>query len=170
MTPEPTATSAEPTSRWTGQAARLLALEALLLDSRRYEEWIELFTEDGLYWIPLDRGAADAGESLNIAFEGPARMRQRVARLRSGIAHAQEPPSSTVHAYSSIIVTEADDSSATVESALVVVETRFGGQTVVAARCRHRLVRDDAGAVRIAQKRVELADLEQAQPDLSFVP
>jgi 3-phenylpropionate/cinnamic acid dioxygenase small subunit len=163
-------TEPELTARWTELATRLLATEAYLLDARRYEEWIELFLDDGVYWIPLERSAEDPGESLNIAFEGPPRMRQRVARLRSGIAHAQEPPSSTVHSYSGILVTEASPAEATVESALVVVESRFSEQNVVAARCRHRLVRDEAGAVRIALKRIELAEVEQALSDLSFVP
>jgi 3-phenylpropionate/cinnamic acid dioxygenase small subunit len=164
-----TATSDELTSRWTERAVQLLATEALLLDTRRYEEWIELFIDEGVYWIPLDTHAEDAGESLNIAFEGPARMRQRVARLRSGIAHAQEPPSSTVHVYGSILVADATASSATVESALIVVEVRACEQMVVPARCRHQLVLNDGGAVRIALKRVQLADAERAQSDLSFV-
>ncbi|HWM76977.1 MAG TPA: aromatic-ring-hydroxylating dioxygenase subunit beta, partial [Methylomirabilota bacterium] len=29
--------------------------EADLLDERRYEEWLELFTEDAHYWMPLRR-------------------------------------------------------------------------------------------------------------------
>jgi 3-phenylpropionate/cinnamic acid dioxygenase small subunit len=153
---------------WTERANRLLALEAFLLDSRRYEEWIELFEDDGLYWIPLDRSSTDGGESLNIAFEGPPRLRQRVARLRSGIAHAQEPPSSTVHSYSSVLVEDVSPAAAIVRSALLVVHCRFGDQLLVAARCEHRLIARDGG-VSIAQKRVDLADVDQAQNDLSFV-
>ena len=32
----------------------LLAREAHLLDDRDYEGWLELFTEDCLYWMPVD--------------------------------------------------------------------------------------------------------------------
>ena len=168
MTAALTAPDAELLAAWTERASRLLATESLLLDSRRYEEWVELFEEDALYWIPLDVSSTEGGESLNIAFEGPARLRQRVARLRSGIAHAQEPPSSTVHCYSSVLVEDLSQETATVRSALLVVHCRFGEQLLVAARCEHRLVARD-GRVRIGRKRVDLADVDQAQNDLSFV-
>ena len=26
---------------------------ARILDEQQYEEWLELFTEDGVYWMPL---------------------------------------------------------------------------------------------------------------------
>ena len=37
--------------------------EARLLDQRRFEEWMELFTEDGYYWAPArpDQPAPLAG-------------------------------------------------------------------------------------------------------------
>jgi len=37
--------------------AELVAHEARLLDERRHDEWLALFTEDGRYWVPL-QGAA----------------------------------------------------------------------------------------------------------------
>jgi 3-phenylpropionate/cinnamic acid dioxygenase small subunit len=154
---------------WTVRAERFLAFEAFLLDQRRFEEWVDLFGDDGIYWIPLDRAADDAGESLNIAYEGPSRLRQRVARLRSGIAHAQEPPSSTVHSYGSVFVEAASDKGATVRSSLLVVESRFGPHALVAARCEHRLAYDTSGTITIEMKRVDLVDAAQAQHDLSFI-
>ncbi|HEU0229134.1 MAG TPA: aromatic-ring-hydroxylating dioxygenase subunit beta, partial [Burkholderiaceae bacterium] len=33
--------------------------EARLLDERRFEEWLDLFTEDGRYWMPLTPGQTD---------------------------------------------------------------------------------------------------------------
>lgn len=156
---------------WSARAGDFLALEAYLLDSRRFEEWIELFEPEGIYWIPLDPAAFDPGDTLNIAFEGPTRLRQRVARLHSGIAHAQEPPSSTVRVYGGVFVAEVFDDGcrALVRSALMVHESRLGHRNLVAARCEHRLVVDEGGKVRIEQKRVLLADSDQAQYDLSFI-
>ena len=156
---------------WTARASDFVALEAYLLDTRQFEAWVELFEPDGIYWIPLDPLAPEPGDSLNIAFEGPPRLRQRVARLHSGIAHAQEPPSSTVHLYGGLLVAEVseDGCRALVRSALMVHESRLGHRNLVAARCEHRLVADEKGAVHIEQKRVVLADSDQAQYDLSFI-
>lgn len=33
----------------------LLYREAELLDERRYEDWLDLFTEDARYWMPMRR-------------------------------------------------------------------------------------------------------------------
>ena len=30
--------------------------EARLLDEQRYEEWLELFSDDATYWVPLEQG------------------------------------------------------------------------------------------------------------------
>ena len=30
--------------------------EARLIDEKRFEEWYELFAEEGRYWMPLTRG------------------------------------------------------------------------------------------------------------------
>ena len=32
--------------------AELLYHEAALLDERRFDEWLALFTDDALYWVP----------------------------------------------------------------------------------------------------------------------
>src|SRR5207237_4759690 len=40
----------------------LLYREAELLDERRYEEWLDLFTDDVQYWMPMRRNVpADEG-------------------------------------------------------------------------------------------------------------
>jgi hypothetical protein len=53
-------------------------------------------------------------------------------------------------------------------SALVVVEHRRGVQTVYAARCRHVLRRTD-GEWRIAAKKVDLVNSDEAMGNLSFI-
>jgi hypothetical protein len=37
-------------------AEDFLSHEAELLDQRRFEDWLKLFTEDGIYWIPVEDG------------------------------------------------------------------------------------------------------------------
>ena len=34
------------------EVEQLLYHQAEVLDERRWEEWLDLFTEDGIYWMP----------------------------------------------------------------------------------------------------------------------
>ncbi|MEM8662420.1 MAG: hypothetical protein AAGF35_16165, partial [Pseudomonadota bacterium] len=38
----------------SAECAALLHFEARLLDQKRYEQWLDLYTDDAIYWIPYD--------------------------------------------------------------------------------------------------------------------
>lgn len=40
--------------------------EARLLDTQQLEAWLELFTEDATYWVPLEREQKDPLETSSI--------------------------------------------------------------------------------------------------------
>src|SRR5262249_18780187 len=76
--------------------------EAEILDERRYEEWLDLFTEDARYWMPMRRNAPpDApereftreGAEVNWFDDGKDTLARRVAQIRTGVHWAEEPPS-----------------------------------------------------------------------------
>ncbi|MBX6318288.1 aromatic-ring-hydroxylating dioxygenase subunit beta [Pigmentiphaga sp.] len=67
--------------------------EARLLDTQRFEEWLDLFTDDALYWAPAGRDDIDPTRHVSIIHDDKAAMGRRVKRLRSGFAFAQEPAS-----------------------------------------------------------------------------
>ena len=75
-----------------------VAHEARLLDEKRFDEWLTLFAEDGLYWVPL-AGAAqrDARQHNSIALEDRLLLALRVARLGNPRAHSQHPASFCQH-------------------------------------------------------------------------
>jgi 3-phenylpropionate/cinnamic acid dioxygenase small subunit len=79
--------------------------EAWLLDERRYKEWLDLFTDDVLYFMPrrknvprreLHRELTPLGD-LAILEEDKRNLEMRVARLDTGMAWAEDPPSRTRH-------------------------------------------------------------------------
>ncbi len=76
--------------------ARFLYHEARLLDEKRWEEWLALFTEDGRYWVPLARGQTDAEMHTSLAYEDMLLLRLRVERLRRR-PPSQHPPSWSQH-------------------------------------------------------------------------
>jgi benzoate/toluate 1,2-dioxygenase beta subunit len=129
--------------------------EARLLDERRFAAWLELFAEDGVYWVPTRPEQDSPQEALSLFYETRALLAMRVARLERPDLHAQAPPSRTVHHVGGIEITGEFE----VRSALVVGEWRAGESRWFGGRVLHRLRREPQG-LRIALKRVDLIDSE----------
>jgi 3-phenylpropionate/cinnamic acid dioxygenase small subunit len=79
--------------------------EAWLLDERKFDDWLDLFTDDLLYFMPrrknvlrreLHREVTPLGD-LAILEEDKRYLEMRVARLATGMAWAEDPPSRTRH-------------------------------------------------------------------------
>ena len=43
--------------------------EARLLDQQRLEDWLDLFAEDGHYWMPVERGQTDPRLTTSLMYE-----------------------------------------------------------------------------------------------------
>jgi len=131
--------------------------EARLLDERRFSDWLALFAEDGVYWVPTNPRHASPQEALSLFYEPKPLLAMRVARLERPDMHVQSPASRTVHHVSAVEVGDLE-----VRSALVVAEWRAGDARWFAARVLHRLRREAQG-LRIVLKRVDLIDSEAPQ-------
>ena len=90
--------------------------EAWLLDERRLREWLDLFTEDVLYFMPrrknvprreAHREVTPLGD-LALLEEDKRYLEMRVARLDSGMAWAEDPPSRTRHLIGNLLVEPLD--------------------------------------------------------------
>jgi ethylbenzene dioxygenase subunit beta len=128
--------------------------EARLLDERRFGEWLQLFAEEGVYWIPTKPNQASPHEALSIIYEPRSLLAVRVERLQRGEMHVQTPPSRTVHHVSAVEV-----DGLTARSALIVAEWRNGEARWFAGRVLHELERE-GDRLRILMKRVDLTDGE----------
>lgn len=131
--------------------------EARLLDERRFAEWLALFAQDGVYWVPTLPGQASPQEALSLMYEPKPLLAMRVARLERPDLHVQTPVSRTVHHVSAVETGDLE-----VRSALVVAEWRTGESRWFAGRVLHRLRREPQG-LRIVLKRVDLIDSEAPQ-------
>ena len=132
----------------------LVLREARLLDEQRYTEWLDLFADDALYWIPTRPNQQSAQEALSIIYEPKRLLAVRIERLSRREMHAQTPPSRTVHHVSAIEVNGEE-----AHSALIVGEWRAGESRFFAGRVTHKLRKEPAG-LRIVLKRVDLIDGE----------
>jgi benzoate/toluate 1,2-dioxygenase beta subunit len=136
------------------EAEAFVLREARLLDEQRYAEWLELFADDAIYWIPTRPNQSSPHEALSIIYEPRALLAVRVERLSRSEMHVQSPPSRTVHHVSAVEV-DGDQ----VRSALIVAEWRAGDARWFAGRVTHKLRKDTKG-LRIVLKRVDLIDGE----------
>lgn len=89
------------------EAEDFLYREVRLLDERRFEEWLELFTGDGLYWIPMDENA-DPEKEPSVLYDDTVTRRQRVYQLLHQPHYSQIPPSRTVHFLSNVEIRAGD--------------------------------------------------------------
>ncbi len=103
-----------------------LSYEAHLLDTNQLEAWDSLFTEDGMYWIPLEHGQEDPVGMVSIAYEDAILRDVRIRRLAERHAWSQQPPTISTHQVTNAIVTAHDPTAGTltVRSRFQVVEWR----------------------------------------------
>ena len=134
--------------------------EARLLDEGRFEEWIELFAEDGLYWAPLEEAQTDSVNVMSIYRDNKTMLRARIERMRHPNAHADVPPPRTLHALSNLEVLSRDDGGISVRSALIMAEWRDQSQTCYYARVSWTLEAVAENDFRIKLKRVDLINCD----------
>ena len=151
---------------------QFLNREARLLDEKRYEDWLSLFTEDGWYWLPMSERDEETGIDPSVLKDNRVFLAKRIWRLVNTKVPAQTPPSTTVHATTNVEVHEAttgDDGRVEipVHCVYLVFETRVGDiqqrglakRRVMAGRAEYRLV-PEGDDFRIALKKVWLVDRE----------
>jgi benzoate/toluate 1,2-dioxygenase beta subunit len=138
---------------------KFLFYEARLLDSGQLEAWLDLFTDDATYWVPLERDQKDPYETSSIIHDDRTLLELRVKQARHPRAHARLPLARTVHQVANIVVAGEENGAITVHSTLQLVEWRQEKQRLWGALVEHRLRR--AGeSFRIAHKRVDLVNSE----------
>jgi len=132
--------------------------EARLLDTQQLEAWLELYTDDATYWVPLEQGQKDPVETSSLIHDDRTLLALRVQQARHPRAHARLPLARTVHQVGNIMAA-ADGPEMRVHSTLQLVEWRNDRQRFWAALVEHRL-RPSGGSFKIAHKRIDLVNSE----------
>jgi benzoate/toluate 1,2-dioxygenase beta subunit len=138
-----------------------LIQEARLLDERRFEEWRDLFADDGHYWVPLKPNQASPDGEPSLFYDDKAIMDTRFERLHHPSIHAQTPPHRTCHLIGSVTVQSIDEArrECTVVSSMIMTDYRMRTQRLFSGRVEHRLRHDDTG-YKIVLKRVDLINCD----------
>jgi len=109
-----------------------LFLEAALLDERRYEEWLDLFTEDAHYWIPMERGQENPFDTVSLIYDDRMSMELRVRQFDTPNRHAQAVKTWTSHVIGNVMVAGEDqDGALIVTSNCHVLEAKANSFTTL---------------------------------------
>jgi 3-phenylpropionate/cinnamic acid dioxygenase small subunit len=159
------------------EVEQFLYREVRLLDERRFHEWLQLLTDDIHYWMAgrtnrypktskaisiLDphRYVEDdvtKENELAILDEDKATLDARVARLDTGMAWAEDPPSRTRHLISNIEVELGDrDSELKAYSNFIAYRSRAELEEDFFVGTRQDVLRRVDGALKIARRKIIL--------------
>lgn len=141
------------------QAARdLLSREATLVDERRWDEWLELFSKDVEYWIPAwdseTEFTQDPDSELSLVYyNGRFGLEDRVYRIRTGTSTASTPPARTCHLVSNVLCELQPDGNCIVTASWTAHVYRFKATSTFYGSYRYLLVPEGSSWL-IRRKRI----------------
>ena len=138
--------------------------EAWLLDERKFKEWLDLFTDDVLYFMPrrknvLRREArreVTALGDLAILEEDKRYLEMRVARLETGMAWAEDPPSRTRHLIGNLEAAPLENGEVEARTAFLVYRSHLETDSQLLSGCREDVLRNVSGAWKVARRTIVL--------------
>jgi 3-phenylpropionate/cinnamic acid dioxygenase small subunit len=141
-------------------AAAVVFREADCLDRWRWQDWLDLFTEDCEYWVPAwlseQRQTEDPDTQVSlIYYDLRSRLADRVWRVQSGTSVASDPMPRTCHAITNIQVDEAGDDAIRLFAAFRVDYHWRAQSQAYFGHYQHTLRRDGADW-RIARQKISV--------------
>jgi 3-phenylpropionate/cinnamic acid dioxygenase small subunit len=138
--------------------------EAWLLDDRKFTEWLELFTDDVLYFMPrrknvprreAHRELTQLGD-LAILEEDKRYLAMRVARLDTGMAWAEDPASRTRHLIGNLEVEPSENGEVRTRTAFLVYRSHLEIDHQLLSGCREDVLRRVDGGWKVARRTIVL--------------
>ena len=134
--------------------------EAAMVDQARWQEWLEMYTEDMTYWAPSwvneNELTSDPEAEVSIIYMNNRReLEHRIWRFTSGESPASYPLPRTNHIVSNVAITDVTGYQITVSSNWMSQTYRDKEQLIYGGFYEHTLVRKD-GEFKISYKKVVL--------------
>jgi len=143
-------------------AEQFLYRQAALLDDKQWQDWIDLFAADGIYWMPPDASYKTWDGQPAIFAEDRNLMTVRMRRVLHPDAWSQRPLWGTNHVVSNVIVDKAArNGDLTVRSRFHMMELRRDDVRHFAGQYTHHL-KKAKGGYRIKLQRVDMTNAQAA--------
>jgi 3-phenylpropionate/cinnamic acid dioxygenase small subunit len=138
------------------EVEQLLYHQAELLDGKHWQAWMDLFDDQGVYWMPVTPEQTEWEGSPSIFAEDKLMMEIRKGRVSHPNAWSQVPMWETNHIVSHVVVESAAAGQVQVRSRFHMMELRRDSVRHFGGRYQHTLVRGADGVLRIRLQRVDL--------------
>ena len=139
--------------------------EAELLDTRQFEAWLDLLTEDIRYWMPMRRNVrfddqerenTREQQDMNWFDEGKDTLTQRVKQILTGVHWAEEPLSRVCHMVSNVRLQHVMPDEVQVKSRFLIYRNRQQDETDFFVGKREDTLRKIDGEWKIARRKIIL--------------
>jgi biphenyl 2,3-dioxygenase beta subunit len=146
------------------EVEQFLYHEATLLDAHDYSAWLELFSDDAHYFMPIRR--TRMARELEHEFTQPGQMAWfddtkpllagRIAKLQTGRSWAEDPPSRTRHLVTNVRIVRDDGHELEVHSNFHLYRTRLHSEESSWIGSRRDVLRRVGDGFRIARRTIYL--------------
>ena len=143
--------------------------EADMLDHSEYQEWLNLWSEQGKYIIPIDPTLTDYENNLNYAYDDHHMRKLRVQRLENGEAISTAPKANTVRSVSRVRVIQDQDNEIVLRCAQNLREFRKENLKHYTADVTYHVVRQAEGGLKISRKVINLVNSTDTLAGISYI-
>ena len=143
-------------------AEQFLYRQSELLDSKKWQDWIDLFADDGIYWMPPDASYKTWDGQPAIFAEDKNLMTVRMKRVLHPDAWSQRPAWGTNHVVSNVTIDKvAKNGDVRARSRFHMMELRRDDVRHFAGSYTHHLKKTKSG-YRIKLQRVDMTNAQAA--------
>lgn len=143
--------------------------EADMLDHSELETWLKLWSEKGVYIIPIDPTLTDYENNLNYAYDNHHMRQLRVDRLKNGEAISTAPKANTVRSVSRVRIIQDQDGEIILRCAQNLREFRKENLKHYTADVTFHLVRDAEQGFKINRKIINLVNSTDTLAGISYI-
>ncbi len=151
------------TAKAYDQVRDLIYREADYLDRRRWEDWLALYADDCVYWVPSwtsdDELTDDPEVEVNMIYiQGKPGLEARILRIASGQAYAAAPLTRTSHLVDTVRLLSEDGETVEASAKWLAMscDARWGKQ--IRGGWYEYSLRRTGDGLRIAQKKIVLLE------------
>ncbi len=134
---------------------QFLYRQSEILDIRQWQAFIDLFSADGIYWVPITQDQTEWEGSPSIFAEDKAMMEVRMRRVMHPQAWSQAPMWATNHLVSNVVIEKETAAEVQVRSRFHLMELRRDSVRHFGGTYKHTLLKT-GGGYRIKLQRVDM--------------
>lgn len=140
--------------------------EARLLDERRWDDWLALWTEEGMYWIPQAHDQASPYDHISLCWDNKMLRELRMRTLEDPRNWAQQPVTRSSRVIGNVTIEGADaDGFLVVRSVFHMMDWRKSEPRHMAGSYIHKLATvGDSWQIRM--KKVNLINRDDAHSSI----